>query len=105
SRGDALARRTQMAQGNGVDGLAEEAHMAVHEHDVAPTAVEAERLVVDAAVIRRPWASGRTSWRRGIVVDDAQTRIAEFGVRGTGHAVGAVGLGPAPAVTESRACG
>src|SRR5262245_37053626 len=77
--------------------------MAVHEQRIDAAAVEAERLVVDAAVVRRPRAAGWPAVRLRTVVDDAQTRITVLGARRTGNAVGGVGLGPAPGVAERRA--
>src|SRR5882672_5083290 len=75
--------------------------MTVHEQHVASRAVEAERLAVDATVMKRPRAARRTAeWGRA-VIDHPHIGIAKFRAERAGDSLGNGGLGPAPRRAES----
>ena len=57
-RRNTLVRRHQKAQRRRRDRGADKGHVAVHEQRVDAVAMEAERLIVDTAVIGRPGTRG-----------------------------------------------
>src|SRR5260370_14391805 len=68
-----LVGRAERPQSVRIDGFTQEGHVTVHEQRVAAAAVEAERLVVDAAVVGpRPGAPRRAAERLVAVVDHGE---------------------------------
>src|SRR5262249_49806533 len=95
-----LDRGEQPQERHRVDVVPHEPDAAIHEQDVAPVGVEAERLVVRAADVRRPRAVSGPAGRHVEVVDDLEVLGAggreRNGLVRTGNPIGAVGLSPPP---------
>src|SRR5262245_18550665 len=70
------------------DGVADQDDMAVAEKGQGAAGVEAESLIVRAAVVRRPRASGCSAKRGGEVVDRLATVAGGGGSRGAFIALG-----------------
>src|SRR5262249_43485723 len=99
--GLAAAGRDEHAHHTAVHPLLQELDVAVAEDGQGAAGVEAEDLVVVAAVVRRPPQAGRgaaAEGRRSVI--DGRARVVGGAVLVAGHAVGVVGLGPAPEAAE-----
>src|SRR5206468_1975971 len=90
----------QISQGDRTDGVTDEADVPVHEDGVAASAMEAEWLVIDTAVVGRPGTAGRAAERQRIVVDHAQPWITVLCTRRPGDPVARVRLRPAPGIAK-----
>jgi hypothetical protein len=75
-----FARGQQPAIDDRVDVFVQERHLPVAEQVVGPFEVEAEGLIIAAAVVESPGAAWRTTGGDLVVVNDPQQPVAKLGL-------------------------